>query len=136
MGPGDEDFDRFYSDESNNPWEGRFPFDHIEIIPQNPQKPIDKLSAACYIGMEATNYLSMQGGVLGMLNKLPPHNQRRLNVKITETYGGKYQDWYELARSLQLEGYTYAQIAEEFSKLGVKVSLYTVREWMGSRRSS
>lgn len=66
--------------------------------------------------------------------KLPPHNQRRLNVRIAETYGDRYADWYDLACDLQIKGATYEHIRAHFASLGIKVSQYTVYGWVQARR--
>jgi hypothetical protein len=71
----------------------------------------------------------------GSVMRLPPHNQRRLNVAIREHLGDRYSDWFDLARELQETGATYETIAQRFTALGVKVSLYTVRDWMLARRT-
>ena len=68
-----------------------------------------------------------------MYTKFPPHNQRRLNVKIAEVYGGQYADWYDLANSLRFAGGTYEDIRERFAALGIQVSTYTIHSWLKSR---
>ncbi len=67
------------------------------------------------------------------MEKLPPHNQRRLNVKIAEIHGERYADWYDLAREMQLKGATYADIADHFKLLGVPVSVPTISIWIRER---
>ena len=69
-----------------------------------------------------------------MDSRLPPHNQRRLNKAIREMLGDQYKDWYDLAKSLQADGATYQEIAEVFGKLGVRVGVYTVHNWLKQRR--
>ena len=66
--------------------------------------------------------------------KFPPHNQRRLNVKIKEIYAGRYADWHELAIEMMSQGHTLADIANQFGILGVPVSLYTVHKWLKARQ--
>ncbi len=68
------------------------------------------------------------------MDRLPPHNQRRLNVKIAEIHGERYADWYDLACELQLKGATYTEIADHFKLLGVPVSVPTIYSWMRKRR--
>jgi hypothetical protein len=65
-----------------------------------------------------------------MRHKGQIHNQLRLNAKIKETYGDKYSDWADYALSLQSQGYTYHQIADEFNKLGVSIRYSTVGNWL------
>jgi hypothetical protein len=71
-----------------------------------------------------------------MDRRLPPHNQRRLNCKIAEIHGDRYADWFDLACELQNKGATYAEIALQFSALGIKVSQFAVRNWMLDRKAT
>jgi hypothetical protein len=70
-----------------------------------------------------------------MVNSLPP-NQRRLNAKIKEIHGERYEDWYALALDLYESGGTQQSIADHFAMLGVPVSRASVRKWMRDRARS
>jgi hypothetical protein len=67
--------------------------------------------------------------------KLPPHKQRRLNARIQDVYGGKYADWYELAKERQAAGDTLQMIRAQFAALGISVCIYTVHDWMKKREA-
>lgn len=71
-----------------------------------------------------------------MTGKLPPHNQRRLNAAIRDEFGDLYEDWYDMARSMQIDGATQQEIAERFSAMGVRVSQYMVCTWLQKRREA
>ncbi len=45
-----------------------------------------------------------------MKQKLPPHNQRRLNVAIAARFDGKYRDCIEYFQQLQQHGFTDQEI--------------------------
>ena len=64
---------------------------------------------------------------------LPPHNQRRLNHQISETFGGRYADWYALADEIRQQGGTLNDIRDRFAALGIRVSIYTVHIWLKRR---
>lgn len=67
--------------------------------------------------------------------KLPPHNQRRLNQRIQDVYGGKYTDWYELVKDRQQAGDTLQMIRSQFAALGISVSVFTVHNWIKTREA-
>jgi hypothetical protein len=68
--------------------------------------------------------------------QLPPHKQRRLNARIREQFQDLYDDWYDMARSMQIDGATYEQIAERFRTMGVPISVFTVHNWMKRREAA
>jgi len=68
------------------------------------------------------------------MDGLPPHNQRRLNTKIKETYGDRYLDWYDLACQMMERGDTLETIRALFGTLGIKVAISTIHLWLRDRR--
>lgn len=69
------------------------------------------------------------------MERLPPHNQRRLNVRIAEVYGGRYADWYDLAQDQRNRGATLEMLVAQFKALGIKVCISTVRNWIRDRQA-
>lgn len=69
------------------------------------------------------------------MSKMPPHNQRRLNQKVRDVYGGKYTDWYELVKERQNAGDTLEMIRVQFAALGINVSIFTVHNWIKQREA-
>lgn len=68
--------------------------------------------------------------------RLPPHRQRRLNVKIKESFGDRYADWFEYAEACFLRGDTLSDVQNSFRILGIEISIGTLHGWLRVRRQS
>lgn len=69
-------------------------------------------------------------------HKLPPHRQRRLNVKIKDQFGDRYADWFEYAEARFAVGDTLADVQNSFRILGIEISIGTLHGWLRARRQT